>query len=257
MIGFPIREDDLLIKHQNGIVLVDTNLLLLYLVGKADPRIIPRFMRTQKYTIEDFQLLSKLLETFFRALVTTPNVLTEVSNLVTKLSENERPGFFDQMKRSVAILDETYCPSRTAVEDRNYRTFGLTDATILSIRPDVLVLTDDLPLYQLLSSRGRDVINFNHIIASPKQIAKSCFTMGRCCIIRGRPVNKGSGVLHMSGSKSIHVPAWEKPRLVSAFGPYRFVAPRTLILVMLHIFVLQNAYEPYRGVVRIVGVKFF
>jgi hypothetical protein len=166
VIGFPVREDQLLSKYHRGVALVDTNLLLLYLVGKSDPRIIPRFGRTQKYTIDDFDILRKLLETFFRALVTTPNVLTEVSNLVTKLSDNERFAFFDQMKDSVAALDETYCPSRTAVEDRNYRTFGLTDATILTARPDVLVLTDDLPLYQLLSSRGRDVINFTHIRAA-------------------------------------------------------------------------------------------
>jgi hypothetical protein len=164
--GFPIHDDSLLQKYQHGVALVDANLLLLYLVGKCDPRIIPRFPRTQKYTSEDFELLSKLLETFFRALVTTPNVLTEVSNLATKLSENERAAFFDQMRHSVATLDETYCPSRVAVEDRNYRTFGLTDATILNFRPDVLVLTDDLPLYQLLSSRGRDVLNFTHIRAA-------------------------------------------------------------------------------------------
>ena len=153
-------------RHLHGVALVDTNLLLLYLVGKSDPRIIPRFIRTQKYTIEDFQILKKLLELFFSALVTTPNILTEVSNLVTKLSENDRPAFFDQMKLSIATLDERYCPSRTAVEDRNYRKFGLTDATILSTEGNFLVLTDDLPLYQLLSSRGRDVINFTHIRAA-------------------------------------------------------------------------------------------
>lgn len=166
MIAFPEAEDLLLLKYRNGVALVDTNLLLLYLVGKSDPRIIPRFTRTQKYTLDDFQVLSKLIETGFRSLVTTPNVLTEISNLATKLTEGERRAFFDQMKHHIAILKETYCPSRIAAEDRNYRTFGLTDATILSGSSDVLVLTDDLPLYQLLSSRGRDVVNFTHIRAA-------------------------------------------------------------------------------------------
>jgi len=165
VIGFPVSEDQLLLKYFRGVALIDTNLLLLYLVGKTDPRIIPRFTRTQKYTVEDFQILSKLLENFFSELVTTPNILTEISNLVTKLSDNERPAFFDRMKHHVATLNETYCSSRTAVEDRNYRTFGLTDAVILNVRPEALVLTDDLPLYQLLSNRGRDVINFTHVRA--------------------------------------------------------------------------------------------
>ena len=110
--------------------------------------------------------MHNLLENFFGGLLTTPNVLTEVSNLVTKLPENERASFFDQLRQSVVKLDEKYCPSRTAVEDRNYRTFGLTDATILCSKSDVLVLTDDFPLYNLLSTRGRDVINFTHIRAA-------------------------------------------------------------------------------------------
>jgi hypothetical protein len=76
-----------------------------------------------------------------------------------------------------------------------------------------------------------------------------------CTMTKGSEDPGDPRVLHMSGSKSIHVPAWEKPRLVSAFGPYRLVAPRTLILMMFCIFVLQDAYEPYRGVVRIVGVS--
>ena len=53
--------DDLLEAYVGGSALVDSNLLLLYLVGKCDPRIIPRFTRTQKYTVKDFELLSKLL----------------------------------------------------------------------------------------------------------------------------------------------------------------------------------------------------
>jgi hypothetical protein len=166
MIPLPAFEGNLLAKYRQRSVLVDANLLILYLIGKLDPRIIPRFPRTQKYTAQDFEILSWFLETFFRGLVTTPNILTEVSNLVTKLSENERPSFFDQMKLSIATLDERYCPSRLASEDHHYRTLGLTDAAILSSNTEILVLTDDLPLYQTLSSRGRDVINFTHIIAT-------------------------------------------------------------------------------------------
>jgi uncharacterized protein YaiI (UPF0178 family) len=42
--------------------------------------------------------------------------------------------------------------------------FGLTDAAIANAaqRP-MLVLTDDLPLYQTLVHQGVDAINFNHI----------------------------------------------------------------------------------------------
>lgn len=166
MIGLPITDDRLLMKYRRGEALIDANLLLLYLVGKTDPRIIARFSRTKNYDLDDFGILEKLLDTFFGTLITTPNILTEVSNLVTKLPEVERFVFFDQMKRSVTQLDETYGSSRNAVEDKNFRTFGLTDAIVLQFRQDVLVLTDDLPLYHLLAKRGRDVVNFTHIRAA-------------------------------------------------------------------------------------------
>jgi hypothetical protein len=162
---FPPHEKDLLQRYKNGPVLIDANLLLLYVTGKTDRRIIPRFQRTQKYTVRDFDLLQRLLEQVFRIVLTTPNILTEVSNLATKLSESERPLFFDQMKQCIASLDERYCHSRTAASDRNYRTLGLTDAGILTVCHGLLVLTDDLPLYSVLLNRGMDAINFTHIRA--------------------------------------------------------------------------------------------
>lgn len=165
MIQFPPYEHDLLQRYRRGSVLIDANLLLLYVTGKTDRRIIPRFQRTQKYTIRDFEILERLLEQFFRIVLTTPNILTEVSNLATKLSDSERPLFFDQMKKCIASLSEMYCHSNTAAGDRNYRTLGLTDAGILTVCHGLLVLTDDLPLYSVLLSRGRDAINFTHIRA--------------------------------------------------------------------------------------------
>jgi hypothetical protein len=146
-----------------GAVLVDSNLLLLYLVGKCDPRIIVRFTRTQKYTSKDFELLSKILDRVFKTILTTPNILTEVSNLATKLSEGERQAFFAEMRTSIAVFDEKYVSSTAASADRNYTRLGLTDAVILGLCRGVLVLTDDLPLYSVIVSRGGDVVNFTHL----------------------------------------------------------------------------------------------
>jgi hypothetical protein len=160
------RPEDLLERHIGGAALVDSNLLLLYLVGKCDPRIIPRFTRTRKYTTKDFDLLSRILDRVFKVVLTTPNILTEVSNLATKLSDNERPAFFDEMKKHVTVFDERYCASIGAFADRQCRRLGLTDAVLLSLCPNVLVLTDDLPLYQVIATRGHDVINFTHVRAA-------------------------------------------------------------------------------------------
>lgn len=67
-------------KHRGNGLLLDSNLCVLYLVGKTNENRIPRFNRTQAYTIQQFHLLDWIVKRF-RTMVTTPHVLTEVSNL--------------------------------------------------------------------------------------------------------------------------------------------------------------------------------
>ena len=69
-------------KHRTNGLLIDTNLLVLFLVGKTNKSRILSFQRTQAYTLEDLELLERLVEQF-RTLITTPHVLTEVSNLAS------------------------------------------------------------------------------------------------------------------------------------------------------------------------------
>ena len=51
-------------KHRSNGLLIDTNLLLFYVAGRTNKNRIPNFKRTQKYTIEDFELLTDLSRQF-------------------------------------------------------------------------------------------------------------------------------------------------------------------------------------------------
>jgi hypothetical protein len=77
----------LIAKHQAKGVLVDTNLLVLLLVGLVNKRRILDFKRTQNFTIEDFDLLSRLIS-WFGKLFTTPHVLSQVSDLTDLASKD-------------------------------------------------------------------------------------------------------------------------------------------------------------------------
>jgi hypothetical protein len=68
----------LLQKHYRGGVLIDSNLLLLLMIGAIDRDRITTFKRTQKYSSDDFELLQQLVSKFSK-IVTTPQILTEVS----------------------------------------------------------------------------------------------------------------------------------------------------------------------------------
>jgi hypothetical protein len=154
--------DQLINKHRADGLLIDTNLLLLYLVGRTNKNRILSFKRTQKYTIQDFELL-EILVSQFTTIVTTPHLLTELSNLAT-LPGPERVGLNALFKETVARTLEYYDESRQIVSDAAFNRLGLADAAIATLcRRRLLVLTDDLPLYHDLTMRGFDAINFNHI----------------------------------------------------------------------------------------------
>src|SRR4051812_13958525 len=61
--------------------LIDTNILLLHVVGSWNRALIPSSKRTSVFTEEDFDLLQETLSAYSPLLV-TPAILTEVSNLL-------------------------------------------------------------------------------------------------------------------------------------------------------------------------------
>lgn len=144
-------------------LLIDTNLLLLYFVGTSDPERIPRFKRTMAFTVEEFELLEKFFN-IFKRVITTPNVLTEVSNLLGQLPEGLHSAFFTDFVKRLALMEEHYSPSASVSTTTHFDRFGLTDSGIAQlVEGRYLVLTDDLNLFGYLQNRGIDAINFNHI----------------------------------------------------------------------------------------------
>lgn len=150
-------------KHRKTGVLVDTNILLLYFLGRFSPQEIPRFKRTRQFTIEDYGMLALLLQRFEK-LLTTPNVLTEVNSFSGQLADPLRTLYFKRFASEIEVLEEHYVASRQVSGLPEFPRLGLTDTGILSLgRGSHLVLTDDFPLSQHLQGAGRDVINFNHV----------------------------------------------------------------------------------------------
>lgn len=148
--------------RQKGI-LIDTNILLLYFVGSVNRQRISKFNRTQQFLPEDFDLLQSILA-YFQEVVTTPNVLTEVGNLMNKLGEPERSECFKVFSQGILSFNEIYIESRTISINEKFAKFGLTDCCILNVaKNQYLVLTDDLKLAVYLQSQGVDTVNFNNL----------------------------------------------------------------------------------------------
>jgi hypothetical protein len=146
-----------LLKHRGKGALLDANLLLVYVVGKTHPGMLRDCHYTKQYQY-DLPLIERVVE-WFSKIYTTPNVLTEVSNLGGKLGCE----FFDTLGNVVTLLNERYCPSKEASGYTYFRTVGLTDAGLCMIAAEHLVVTADYDLYQILRKNNVDAVNFNHL----------------------------------------------------------------------------------------------
>ncbi len=147
-------------KYRDRGLLLDTVLFVLLLYGSYDRKLIGVDKRLKQYAPEDLQTLVLFIN-FFKKLVTTPNILTEVSNLSGHLSKTELPIEF---VRRIAVVDEEYCPSIDACKSEIFKVVGLTDSAIAEIAEGkYLVLTDDFRLVGQLEKQKIDVLNFNHV----------------------------------------------------------------------------------------------
>ena len=150
-------------KYRRKGILVDANLLVVLLVGQLGPAHLKNCRATKSFTPDDFSLLQRFVVQF-DTLVTTPHILTEVSNLAGSLPEPLLGEFRAVFRAVVESMSEQSRPAREIAWDAQFLRFGLTDTAITLIAPGrYLVLTVDLPLCGLMHRRNVAVINFNHI----------------------------------------------------------------------------------------------
>lgn len=154
--------DDYLEKYAAKGILIDTNVLVLLVVGLYREERIKTFKRTKQYTPGDFRLILRFVDRFQRR-ITTPNILTETDNIVRQLAQREH----EHVARVLAILAAEFCeqyqPSRDITQTLWFVRLGLADCVTIAIAQDVLVITDDWELSGILSNLDRDAININHV----------------------------------------------------------------------------------------------
>ena len=144
-------------------VLLDSNLLVLFVAGMSSREYIGRHRRLRDYSEEDFDLLIEFIRPM-SALVVTPNILTETSNLLSGIAEPARSHIADTFRQIMGSMDERFVQSTRAVEQREFPRLWLTDAAVLTeLANSHVLLTADLDLYLAASQRGYSAVNFNHL----------------------------------------------------------------------------------------------
>jgi len=144
-------------------VLVDSNLLLVWIIGMVEPSHVKDFSRTSAYTEDDFNLLIEYLDRF-DIVVILPNVATEVNSLFGKLTGKYLLAAHAILAQGIREWSERYVPSADAVDVPAFAHLGITDsAIIIAAREGMQIITDDSLLHRALLEEGAAVENFTHM----------------------------------------------------------------------------------------------
>jgi hypothetical protein len=156
--------DSLIDRYRTKGILIDANLALLYLVGGYDLRLVGdgKYNKLSKYDAEDYHLLLRL-KRFFGKAVTTPHVLTEVSNLTNDLPERTKAECLRKFYETFVGIDELTIPSLDAAQRPEFYFLGLTDSALALVSDQFLIVTDDLRLVKKLNESRLEALNFNHL----------------------------------------------------------------------------------------------
>lgn len=143
-------------------IVIDTNLLILYIVGCTARAYIAKHKKLAAYSEKDFDLLCACIAEA-SSVVVTPNTLTEASNLIRHIGNPARTEICYFFRDLLQLVAEEYHNSKDALSQRSFIRLGLTDSILLcASHGSRTLLTSDLDLYLEAASLGVQAINFNH-----------------------------------------------------------------------------------------------
>lgn len=144
-------------------VALDTNLLLLWVVGNVSFDWLRDHKRLSAFGPDDWRLLAAHIKG--ADLLTTPNAMTEASNLIVHgVKEPRRSGLLVALALFADEVEERYAASEAVGGLPEYARLGLADAAWLALLDrQAELLTDDLPLSLAALARGIRATNFNHL----------------------------------------------------------------------------------------------
>jgi predicted nucleic acid-binding protein len=142
------------------VVILDTNLLVLLMVGRTDRSYVGAHRRTQDYDTGDLDIV-ELLISAYDGIATTPPILTEASNLLRQIRNPARDLIQQTLRTFNLAVAEHPITSESGYLHAAYIALGLTDAVVLAACETVglddraiELLTADEPLYNRALSLG-------------------------------------------------------------------------------------------------------
>ena len=146
--------------------LVDTNLLLLLVVGMTDKAYIATHKRTKAYSEADYDALVSVLDGF-DSLWIASHCLAEVSNLLKQTHFDKAKELLVTLRTIGVVARESHIPKDSIFNSEMYLRLGVADTGFVQkARRVSCSFTVDFELYRSISELGIKVVNFNHLRAA-------------------------------------------------------------------------------------------
>lgn len=147
----------------NGII-IDTNLLIIYLVGLYDPKLIDE---------KTFIYLQRVLAYTGAKIIITPHIITEISNMTITKKVVKDPGFEVYISKLIGIFEnageELVEMARLISNPKLLAAFGFTDLSIVEAAKTLQcgVMTADAKLATHLLNNKCYAQNIEYLIPVP------------------------------------------------------------------------------------------
>lgn len=140
-------------------LLLDTNVLLVLIVGTLRPDMLSKHARLKAFDSDFFNFVRAQAGADTKH-VSTPHILTEVSNLLGSGKQQIVDRGNQVFRNYVAKLNEVYRASKELVDLPVFTSIGLADTSIASLSKGGLrIVTVDWELCNRLTDEGFDVVN--------------------------------------------------------------------------------------------------
>ena len=150
-------------------ILIDSNALLVLIIGLIDEDLVSKHKRTSIYTKKDFHDLVQVIGSHEKLLV-LPNIWTEVDNLLNNFTGNHKWQYYNHFKNIVEKSSEKYLQTEQGAKSHSFIELGLTDSLILDIGTecDFIITSDSLlsdhakalgiKVYDMVENRNMDFL---------------------------------------------------------------------------------------------------
>lgn len=149
------------------IILLDTNLLTLLIIGFTKVDLIGRHKNTRDdFSVHDFELLKKTIS-LSSEIIVAPHVLAEASSLLRQIGDPDRSKIMNVFCNFIERTKEIYIKSSSATARDEFVRLGLTDNILIEAgSKDIVLLSTDAPLCIAAELNGHGAINFDHVRAA-------------------------------------------------------------------------------------------